>query len=348
MKIILSRKGFDSQNGSIASPIYPKGDGLGLYSLPIPLENRGLNDRYEHIQWNGRNLHDLITSLRPNGELGIEDSPHLDPDLVHGALKKRPDHWRPIFGQSGGQETQLRNRGVGRQVRPGSVVGANGHQRKVNGVGEGVGNEHFRDGIAGPLFLFFGWFRNVEESEGQYSYAPPVQSPDIHAFFGWLQTAQKVSFAGREDREAFMRNNPWAAQHPHVASTYYDGRPNAIYIAPEPDSKDDRLNLDGTLTDFKASGMFSTYAPDVHQLTLDGQTRTNWRLPAWFFHRNGNPTLGMHGNLNRWQAIPEQPGHIHLRSVDIGQEFVFDSCDYDRKVVHAWVKKIIEAGRGRI
>ena len=36
MKIILSRKGFDSQYGKIKSPILPDGT---LLSLPIPQEN---------------------------------------------------------------------------------------------------------------------------------------------------------------------------------------------------------------------------------------------------------------------------------------------------------------------
>ena len=35
MKLILSRKGFDSQSGGCPSPIFPNGT---LYSLPIPYD----------------------------------------------------------------------------------------------------------------------------------------------------------------------------------------------------------------------------------------------------------------------------------------------------------------------
>ena len=45
--MILSRKGFDSKNGGIASPILPDGT---LLSLPIPQEN---GREYEELRYNG-------------------------------------------------------------------------------------------------------------------------------------------------------------------------------------------------------------------------------------------------------------------------------------------------------
>ena len=42
MKLILSRKGFDSQSGGCPSPIFPNGT---LYSLPIP------HDHSEDYLW---------------------------------------------------------------------------------------------------------------------------------------------------------------------------------------------------------------------------------------------------------------------------------------------------------
>ena len=47
MKIILSRKGFDSQNGKAPSPIMPNGD---LISMPIPTEDK---DRYQDLIYQG-------------------------------------------------------------------------------------------------------------------------------------------------------------------------------------------------------------------------------------------------------------------------------------------------------
>ena len=45
MKVILSRKGFDSSNGGCPSPILPDGT---LLSLPIPTDDR---DKYEDLSW---------------------------------------------------------------------------------------------------------------------------------------------------------------------------------------------------------------------------------------------------------------------------------------------------------
>jgi len=51
MKIILSRKGFDSKNGGIASPILPDG---ALLSLPIP-------DPYWMVHWNRPDASKMVT-----------------------------------------------------------------------------------------------------------------------------------------------------------------------------------------------------------------------------------------------------------------------------------------------
>ena len=249
------------------------------------------------------------------------------PDLVRGALRHRHSDWSCVFGQSGGTETLLRKAGVG----------------ALDGVGEEV---FIKKGDPGPLFLFFGWYRRAVRDNRGYSFAPVAQGDGVHALFGWLQAARKVNFAGEVDRKAFARANPWAAKHPHVSCPCSDGQPNAIYIAPKPDTEEDVLNLDGVKTNLRASGMFSTFNPAVHTLTLQGHTKRVWRLPKWFF-RGGEPTLGMHDNAPwRWQAINGQPEYIQLQSVDIGQEFVFNTERYDRELVHAWVKRIIEAGDG--
>lgn len=76
MKIILSRKGFDSTNkyGACPSPII---DGARLVSLPIP------------------------------------ETQHLDPDLRKQSYKRAPG-WRPLFGQCDQAQTHLCNQHVDR------------------------------------------------------------------------------------------------------------------------------------------------------------------------------------------------------------------------------------------
>ncbi|WP_267939832.1 hypothetical protein [Paraburkholderia flagellata] len=83
MKIIFSRKGFDSQYGGVPSPILPDGS---LQTSPIP-------SRY------GRPLGDILRPLGPlhalashltQGAITDRTSVHLDPDLSAGSVARKP------------------------------------------------------------------------------------------------------------------------------------------------------------------------------------------------------------------------------------------------------------------
>jgi hypothetical protein len=106
MKVILSRKGFDSSVGGCASPILPDGR---LVSLPIPT---GL-DTVSYSQLRspcGRTYLQLITEL--GGAAGISDrGAHVDP-VLERPIVSHPD-WRPSLGQVGAAAGHLRNQGVG-------------------------------------------------------------------------------------------------------------------------------------------------------------------------------------------------------------------------------------------
>lgn len=84
MKIILSRKGFDSGSGGFASPILPCGT---LLSLPIPDAKSDI--KYRNLRLNNTyNYYDVISSLSSKIKLSKNVSSihenlgcHLDPDL---------------------------------------------------------------------------------------------------------------------------------------------------------------------------------------------------------------------------------------------------------------------------
>lgn len=132
MKLILSRKGFDSAlaNGGGPSPIFDDGT---MCSIPIPDSRSSV--AYDDIRWNGGSLGPIVESLT-RGRVAASRKAHLDPDLRRDALARAP-RWTPIFGQSGAAESHLRNLGVG----------------------------------AGDLFLFFGWFRMAERIGGAIRFA---------------------------------------------------------------------------------------------------------------------------------------------------------------------------------
>lgn len=105
MKIILSRKGFDSASGGKPSPIFPDGR---MVSLPIPDKNSPI--RYQEINCQGLNLGNLVNDLT-QGRQRPDYYAHLDPDLNPESLPRLPG-WRPIFGQTGAAQGHLRNMGI--------------------------------------------------------------------------------------------------------------------------------------------------------------------------------------------------------------------------------------------
>lgn len=103
MKIIFSRKGFDSSFGGIASPILEDGT---MISFPIP--SSGDKDTYSDLFYNGESYRKILKDLGYKGGSHC----HLDPDLHQGRRKERIEGWVPAFGQAGGPTTYLRNIGV--------------------------------------------------------------------------------------------------------------------------------------------------------------------------------------------------------------------------------------------
>ena len=133
MKIILSRKGFDSAWGGCPSPVLPD---RTMLSMPIPTdENTGIT--YEDILYNNVSYLDIWKQLRPR-QTSFPTYCHLDPDLRKD-VRSVPEDWRAAFGQVDASQTHLENQGVG----------------------------------IGELFLFFGWFRETDYSKnGKLRYKP--------------------------------------------------------------------------------------------------------------------------------------------------------------------------------
>jgi hypothetical protein len=152
MKIILSRKGFDSASGGQPSPIMPDGT---LLSLPIPSGDDDNVNTYSSLYWNEISYYEIIHSLKPKTKIKPDDFCHLDPDLRKDVCNRKPG-WKPAFGQIDSALTHLRN----------------------NHVSEG------------DLFLFFGWFRKTEVKEGQLVYVK--ESPDQHIIYGYMQIGEII------------------------------------------------------------------------------------------------------------------------------------------------------------
>ncbi len=76
MKIILSRKGFDSSNGGCPSPILPDGT---LLSLPIPSKHDYI--KYVDLHRSGKSFFEIIKEINPRTRIKEHWRCHLDPDI---------------------------------------------------------------------------------------------------------------------------------------------------------------------------------------------------------------------------------------------------------------------------
>ena len=103
MKIILSRKGFDTgkKTGGIPSPIMPDGT---LLSLPIQSDYDNL--RFDELMWQGMTYLDILSQLKHNRTW---TTCHLDPDIRPDVRAFEIEGWKPAFGQIGSAQGVLRN-----------------------------------------------------------------------------------------------------------------------------------------------------------------------------------------------------------------------------------------------
>ncbi len=289
MKIILSRKGLDSSFGSVPSPILPDGR---LVPVPIPEIHRpepSLPTLADLSLWSGPpdiSTADLMTQVS-RGKMNGSTTVHLDPDLDSLTIARRPG-WRGAFGQSGAAERHLQNQGV----------------------------------TIGDLFLFFGWFRQVECRNGSLRFVRGAE--DVHVLFGYLQIGEICPV----DRSAEFPD--WLRSHPHAVSSACESL-DTIYIGA------DQLSVPGVgVADVPGFGRFRRYHDDL-RLTAPGRSRSIWRLPADFMPGE-RAALSYHQNESRWTRADD--GSVLLRSVGRGQEFVVDGEEYPG--VQEWALGILD------
>ena len=129
MKIILSRKGFDSGYGKVASPILSGGT---MLSMPIPAGNEGSKTKFTDLSYDGQNYRTLLESLGYPKDQG--ECCHLDPDIREEIRTNPIPDWKPAFGQEKAAQSYLQKCGVGE----------------------------------GDIFLFFGWFKKAKAADKSF------------------------------------------------------------------------------------------------------------------------------------------------------------------------------------
>jgi len=196
MKIIFSRKGFDSSYGGSPSPILEDGT---IVSLPIPELNCDgkYSIRYKDLKPHDVDLENLIDDLAvktSKGKVRSKNYAHFDPDICENAYSPRITGWRGLFGQCHAAQGHLRNQGVG----------------------------------IGDLFLFYGLYQRVRKVNEKYFYDKSARP--IHLIWGWMQIGDIVDVA--KEQSGKQPKYPWAKYHPHYH--FQNQRVNnTLYVASE-------------------------------------------------------------------------------------------------------------------
>ena len=244
-------------------------------SLPIPDDSSTL--RYADI-CGSHPIGQVVEDLSPGVKVKASSGVHLDPDLRMDS-RPRQAGWRPMFGQADAAQKHLCKMKIARN----------------------------------DIFLFFGWFRRVEQRDGRYHYQR--KAPDLHVMFGWLRVGevwQKVGETWQDSEHKILDIPDWAKEHPHLSSTFSPKfKENTIYVAADAPNG-------------FAAGTLKYAVNDLILTRADESRRSRWRLPSWFYRSGGKPPLSYHSNPDRWKPHGKE---VHLQSVGRGQEFVLDIED---------------------
>ena len=180
MKIVFSRKGWDSSAGGGPSPIFPNGS---IHSLPIPEPNSGI----------------AASSLTP-------------PTLFHLGVP----HLGPLFSNLSGRagHSGATNVHVDPVPDPRICAAGTGITDAAFGQDSAAASHLDNQGVGvGSLFLFFGLFRRIEKAGSNWRYVP--QAPAIHLVWAWLHVG-RVVYPGVSPIPAGLGHHP----HVRRATSY--------------------------------------------------------------------------------------------------------------------------------
>jgi len=290
MKIVLSRKGLDSEYGGIPSPVIKNGKGEWMY-IPIPIPSPHTNDiKYSELSWpeefkNPSSFYEKITLKSEKTE-----HCHLDPDINRDYLNDRHDEWTPNFGQVKSAQSHLKNNQIG----------------------------------ANDIFLFFGWFKKYEYSNGMYKPINDGFPNGFHAIYGYLQIEKKLSIIINDEIPEWLKYHPHFKNKEHKEFNHIN---NSIYIA-------NKYFNHSKVNNKKGANIFKFDEKLVLTNPNDDKARRSyWRFPETFSINNVDLTYNT--NRIKWSI---KDGNVLLQSACKGQEFVFND---DTGTVEDWCINLI-------
>ena len=241
--------------------------------MPIPSKDAA---SYDDLCYNGETYSDILKQLKPNPREPFLNC-HVDPDIRDNNRKAAIVGWKPAFGQCEAAQGLLSNAKVEK----------------------------------GDIFLFFGWFRQVEKHNGSYRFVSRKNGgfydhADMHIIYGYMQIGDMLS--NGDDLTKYS----W---HPHSAFVERNVVNNAIYTPTETLSLLPKLRGYGTL-DYRKDRV----------LTMEGKSRGTW---------NDLPFLRPEHTYGKRKNSAKGEG---LYYSGIWQELVV----YESDGLIEWVKSVIE------
>jgi len=284
-KLILSRKGFDSDSGYGYSPYDPE---TGKYIvIPIPEDEiEGRTTRYKDLKLkrnhfeniSAENMHDLIYADSLKYSLKTKS-----------VVKNSFAHFDPMLGEC----PWLKNM---------PMVGAFGQSEAAAGhlKGKKVGK--------GSIFLFYSRF--VPINGGLHPLDPSASwNKGVYYIYGWLKVAKVI------ENYFDLPEDVINANHPHSTESDFKSRKNnTIYLAAE--KLFDDLNIPGC-------GYFPRLV-DRQRLSseLHKNIPSIWRLPAFFYEDRYRPTYlnKRETAKDRWLLFDDET--CFVQTTGRGQEYI--------------------------
>lgn len=287
-KLVLSRKGFDSDSGNGYSPFDPF---TGKYIvLPIPEDNgSGKRYKYEEIQLDEQyfegvkvsNLQELIR--HPN--LGYSA-------MTINEVMSRSAHYDPILSKCP-------------WIINGPEFGAFGQSDAAAGH---LRNNNVREG---SVFLFYSRFKPIKERVHPLD---PTNgwTKGAYYIYGWLKVGKVITRENKSELPTEVKIG-----HPHGSDYDYSKRVNnTIFLA------DKKLFDD---MDIPGCGYFPKLTTNL--LLSSGLHKNKpsiWKIPSFFNCNDYRPTyLKVERNLEKsWLQCPDDPKYCYVQTTGRGQEYV--------------------------
>lgn len=196
MKIIFSRKGFDSKAGGFPSLIFPDNQ---LFSIPIPsntshCDYSRLTFKYEDEPI--RNILNQVTKNKiHNGSLYECDYAQAMQGCHHDPMLIKESN-RLSLGQAEQAESHLRNQEI----------------------------------ASDDIFLFYGWFKRIVLVDGRWMYDHSER--DIHLIWSWMTVGEVIKLDNNNQVNSALQKFPELNVHPHLM-TGWTATPNSIYLSKE-------------------------------------------------------------------------------------------------------------------